>query len=1025
MKSDSSFNFLFQQNNGKFFKLPIIDCISVYFIHFLKNKFNYIFFLSFFIFKLGASQDYAYKNYTTKDGLAGNHVYHSVQDKEGYLWFATETGVSRFDGKNFVNFTVEQGLPSNEILKMFVDSKGRVWMMPFANQICYYYNGKIYNSKNDSTLKRIHIKDYICNMVEDFSGNLFFLEPKENLLVISKANKIYNYLDKNLVFYNLGLGQHLSPQVFISNNLVKKENKTELFDISFKNNNVILSKVKNQFSFWGDKISEIFIGPNIIVTPNRKSLSQSAIKLEFYIKNIGQRSLPRKKDFNNFVLINDSICYVNSKSGSISHNIYSSKRLKTYLINEDVSFCIKDIENNLWFTTINHGIFKLCYNDIINLYSKNNSKKNLGISSVAGVGNCVFAGNSQGDFFKINRREDSWFLKKVISINNVKGGKQKFRKKQDDLIFHDQLEFGTFNQNENYKIKSPNYPFLSLKDFDIDKYGNLFIAYHSGACKAKILKTKNKYQISEYVTFFNDRTTSIAVGDSINFLGTITGIKCFNPYGTFLKTPIALSNLKYSISCLNYHDGLLWIGTSQNGLICFDGKGIVKNITVKDGLPENSIRCLYLDNKKLWVGTNKGITEIAFEKLNNIRVARNFNNDEGLISNVVNDIYTANDSIYVATEEGLSIITDLQPKQTGVCILNTPIVRVASKIVSAQNVSLNPSDDIQFEYTGISFRSEGDISYKYRLLGIDSLWKITNQRFIYYSFLPNGNYNLQLLAVNKFGIKSKLINVPFRVNKRLYEENYFRIIICLIIISLISLLFKKRNQVNQKKYLQKLQNAQKIMSLEQEALKAQMNPHFIFNCLNAIQYFIIEKDVISANKFISSFAGLIRQALDNSGRKSISIEEEITFLKSFIEIEQNRFEDRFLYQINVSDDIETDLLQIPPMLVQPFVENAINHGLLHKKNGIGKLEIYFSLSEEMLKIIISDNGIGRTASRSLSNHVELLHVSKGIALTEMRISRLNFSETNKIKLAIEDQYDNNGNPIGTKVEILIPLIFDN
>jgi Two component regulator propeller len=99
MKFDSSLIFLFQQNNGKFFKLPIIDRISVHFIHFLKNKFNYIFFLSFFIIKLGASQDYAYKNYSTKDGLAGNHVYHAVKDKEGYLWFATETGISRVDGK--------------------------------------------------------------------------------------------------------------------------------------------------------------------------------------------------------------------------------------------------------------------------------------------------------------------------------------------------------------------------------------------------------------------------------------------------------------------------------------------------------------------------------------------------------------------------------------------------------------------------------------------------------------------------------------------------------------------------------------------------------------------------------------------------------------------------------------------------------------------------------------------------------------------------------------------------------------
>ena len=195
--------------------------------------------------------------------------------------------------------------------------------------------------------------------------------------------------------------------------------------------------------------------------------------------------------------------------------------------------------------------------------------------------------------------------------------------------------------------------------------------------------------------------------------------------------------------------------------------------------------------------------------------------------------------------------------------------------------------------------------------------------------------------------------------------------------------------------------------------------------MNAIQHFIIEKDVIGANKFISSFAGLIRQALDNSGRKSITLEEEITFLKTYIEIEGNRFEDKFIYEINVGSSIHSSMLQIPPMLIQPFVENAINHGLLHKKNGIGKLSIDFSVSEQMLKIIISDNGIGRIASMSLSSHKDFLHVSKGITLTEMRISRLNFSETNKIKLVIKDKNDSSGNPTGTDVELMIPLIFNN
>ena len=124
-----------------------------------------------FCYLSGKCQDYTYRNYNIKDGLVGNHVYHAVEDKDNFLWFATETGVSRFDGNSFKNFTTKEGLPNNDILKLFVDSKGRVWMMPFTNAICYYYKGKVYNSSNDSTLKSFKMTGFFNNMAEDKEGN--------------------------------------------------------------------------------------------------------------------------------------------------------------------------------------------------------------------------------------------------------------------------------------------------------------------------------------------------------------------------------------------------------------------------------------------------------------------------------------------------------------------------------------------------------------------------------------------------------------------------------------------------------------------------------------------------------------------------------------------------------------------------------------------------------------------------------------------------------------------------------------
>jgi sensor histidine kinase YesM len=291
--------------------------------------------------------------------------------------------------------------------------------------------------------------------------------------------------------------------------------------------------------------------------------------------------------------------------------------------------------------------------------------------------------------------------------------------------------------------------------------------------------------------------------------------------------------------------------------------------------------------------------------------------------------------------------------------------------------------------------------------------------------LPSGDYIFEIFCIDRFGNKSNVIRVPIYVNKVWYKRFDFLIFSLGLIVLVFYFYFNTQRKRNEKRLEYKLQNAQKIMELEQEALKAQMNPHFIFNCLNAIQHYIIEKDVMSANKFISSFAGLIRQALDNSGRKNISLEEEIIFLKSYIEIEQNRFEDKFYYSIKVEEQLDITSLQIPPMLIQPFVENAINHGLLNKKNEKGNLVIDFSMLDNLLKIIISDNGIGRVAAKSFSSYKELLHVSKGIQLTQSRINKLNDSENNKIRMTIEDKYDTIGNSTGTQVELFIPLFCKN
>jgi LytS/YehU family sensor histidine kinase len=209
----------------------------------------------------------------------------------------------------------------------------------------------------------------------------------------------------------------------------------------------------------------------------------------------------------------------------------------------------------------------------------------------------------------------------------------------------------------------------------------------------------------------------------------------------------------------------------------------------------------------------------------------------------------------------------------------------------------------------------------------------------------------------------------------------------------------------------------KIVDLEQQALKAQMNPHFIFNCLTAIQHFVNKEDVYSANMYLSSFAKLIRKTLDLSGEQYISLDKEVGYLKNYIQLEKMRFQDQFNYVITVAEGIDVFSVVIPPMLLQPIIENAIRHGLRYKEINEGMLTVDFTMNGNVLICQIDDNGIGIQRSRELKTTSHVEYQSKGMKLTESRINAINMISSKTISMEVKDKYDAKGNAMGTLVII--------
>jgi sensor histidine kinase YesM len=213
---------------------------------------------------------------------------------------------------------------------------------------------------------------------------------------------------------------------------------------------------------------------------------------------------------------------------------------------------------------------------------------------------------------------------------------------------------------------------------------------------------------------------------------------------------------------------------------------------------------------------------------------------------------------------------------------------------------------------------------------------------------------------------------------------------------------------------------QKLSQTEIAALRAQMNPHFIFNCLNSIQYFTARNEADKASDYLAKFSRLIRLVLENSRSDKVTLDNELETLRLYIEMEAMRFRDKFGYQINVNPDIDTEAVQIPPLLIQPFVENAIWHGLMHKEDK-GSITIDVTMVGTTIQVVIADDGVGRQKAAEIKSKSATKNKSFGMKVTAERIELINQMYNINTQVSIEDLQDQNHQPAGTKVIINIPI----
>ena len=485
--------------------------------------------------------------------------------------------------------------------------------------------------------------------------------------------------------------------------------------------------------------------------------------------------------------------------------------------------------------------------------------------------------------------------------------------------------------------------------------------------------------------------------------------------------------------------GVVWIARSQGGLWKYDRKKKTAQQVVSEQIVGLGLHLTKSGN--VWFKTLTALVRLNPETGQQIRFGADY------------DLHNFNSSPFIKTDDDEFFFEkfrfydhDIKPDTTKPTVVLS-FLKVFDRDLQLPK-SLNYTNEITLNYdqnffaigfSALSYFQQERNQYAYRLVGFNRDWvSVGNKPLAVFSNVPPGDYVLQLKGSNHDGVWSEIKAMPIQITPPFWQTGWFRIFGVMLAIAVVVAVYRfqlerqmlkarlkaeeaKRKQTEAELNEREATYQLKLSQTEMAALRAQMNPHFIFNCLNSIQYFTAQNDADKASDYLAKFSRLIRLVLENSKSDKVTLANELETLRLYIEMEAMRFPDKLHYQIQLADGIDAESIQIPPLLLQPFVENAIWHGLMHKDEG-GLVQVVVAQpTEDRLHIEITDDGVGRQKAAEYKSKSATKNKSFGMKLTAERIQLINQLYNTQTQISITDLTDAGGNATGTRVTIEIPV----
>lgn len=946
--------------------------------------------------------------YSTKNGLPQNQVIDIIADEKGELILSTANGIVRFNGHEFKTFIKGIDYKSNRFKKLFWHAKsgtlsGLEYDGSFFSIFPYFKNisGSVINDEQvcDATIsnntlwlytKRGSIYEYkygdkrikkIISLPCFWSNSMLCVYPK---LYCATEKGIIQVDVENKTYYNIAPDlqlQLIKKNPF--NNKIYGMSYTKVFVITPKLEEIFDIQIKNSQKYCEDME---FSGPESIFLATSNGLF--LIEPEYPEHFTKADGLPSNHCYSLYYDKQENCLFIGTgQKGLLKLQLKSAYSFSSGqgLTEASLSSIIQTYDKRVLISGNCCEIYQIRPDTVMQF-----SNVTASYSCLAEVDNIVYAG-TWGDGVKLIRNKELYSQIKMPQLPN-NFVHSTFKDSKNNIWIGTSNGVSIGRDHKNFK------PFLT------DKIKGLIIS---------IAELKNGNICiggSEGVYIIRDGVLINSIGRKDGFIG------------------------KEVRSFYEDKEGKLWIGAYDGGIYCYHQNKLTSINKMSGCMMDNDAFCLAPDNfGYLLISSNHGLWRVDLNDLNdfyygkiNYLIPFKYDQENGILNPEFNGgfqnnfLKTSIGHFYFPTIEGAVMFDPEDIKFRKIFpSINKVVVNDTLSALGRHSFG-RKTYSIQFEFSCINFLNKYNVYYQHKLDGEKKTDWSTPQKsnIVHLKMLPPGKYTFMVRAIDGFNDNSPATaTYEFEIEPYAHETPFFRLIVFFFFISIVTIVIAERIYNIRKKAEKKELAKRQLAEFELKAIQAQMSPHFIFNCLNSIKYFVVSGKTNEAEKLLDHFSLLIRKFLENSELVEVPVHEEAAMLLEYLSVEQMRMNHTIQFKVEVEKGCEH--IKIPTMLTQPYVENAIKHGVAHLKR-IGNIHVSFKRLDDQLICTIDDDGIGRKKGMEISEQ-NRKHIPKGMGLVSEKSKILKALYNKKIRITFEDKEDENQQPLGTRVIISIPM----